>query len=51
MKDLSPKTESLGAGGAASVSLLPSPKAILARIVRKWYWCVLSLCGCLPQAY
>lgn len=51
MKDLSPKTESLGAGGAASVSLLPSPKAILARIVRKWYWCVLSLCVCLPLAY
>lgn len=51
MKDLSPKTESLEAGGAASVSLLPGPKAIVGRIVRKWYWCALSLCVCLPLAY
>lgn len=51
MKALSPKTESLDAGCAAPVSLLPSPKAILGRIVRKWYWCVLSLCICLPLAY
>ena len=51
MKDLSPKKESLDAGGAAPVSLLPSPRAIMGRIVRKWYWCVLSLCICLPLAY
>lgn len=51
MNDLSPKKESLDAVGAASVSLFPSPKAILGRIVRKWYWCVLSLCICLPLAY
>lgn len=51
MNDLSPKKESLDAGGAASVSLFPSPKAILGRIVRKWYWCVLSLCICLPLSY
>lgn len=51
MKALPSKTESLDDGGAAPVSLLPSPKAILGRIVRKWYWCVLSLCICLPLAY
>jgi len=51
MKDLSPKKESLDAGGAAPISLLPSPRAIMGRIVRKWYWCVLSLCICLPLAY
>lgn len=51
MKDLSSKKEFPDAGGAAQVSLLPSPKAIMGRIVRKWYWCVISLCVCLPLAY
>ena len=51
MNDLSPKKESLDAVGAASVSLFPSPKAILGRIVRKWYWCVLSLSICRPLTY
>lgn len=51
MKDLSSKKEFPDAGGAAQVSLLPTPKAIMDRIVRKWYWCVISLCVCLPLAY
>lgn len=51
MKSLSNKAESLDEGGAAQVSLFPSPKAIMGRIVRKWYWCVISLCICLPLAY
>ena len=51
MKDPSPKKEFPDAGGAAQVSLLPSPKAIMGRIVRKWYWCVLSLCIYQPLAY
>lgn len=51
MKSPSNKTESLDAGGSAAPSLLPSPRAILGRIIRKWYWCVLSLCVCLPLAY
>ena len=36
MKDLSPKKETLDVGGAAPASLLPSPRAIMGRIVRKW---------------
>lgn len=51
MKALSQKTESLDGGGSAPPSLLPSPKAIMGRIVRNWYWCVLSLAVCLPLAY
>lgn len=51
MKDLSSKKEFPDAGGAAQVSLLPSPKDVMGRIVRKWYWCVVSLCVCLPLAY
>lgn len=51
MKDLSSKKEFPDAGGAAQVSLLPSPKDVMGRIARKWYWCVVSLCVCLPLAY
>lgn len=51
MKSSLNKTEGPGAGDGVSLSLFPCPKAILSRIVRKWYWCVLSLCICLPLAY
>ena len=51
MKSSSPKPDSLETEGGASVSLFPSPRALLARIIRNWYWCLLSLCICLPLAY
>lgn len=51
MKASPNKAESLEPGGSASASVMPSPKAVLSRIARKWYWCVLSLCICLPLAY
>lgn len=45
------KKETEEAEDPPAPGMLPSPSAILARIVKKWYWCVLSLCICLPLAY
>ena len=45
------KSEPPDADVPAAPGMLPSPAAILARIVKKWYWCALSLCICLPLAY
>lgn len=52
MKPAPEKQESLDAGGGETApSLFPSPAAILNLVLRKWYWCVLSLCICVPLAY
>lgn len=53
MKPPSDQQDSLegGGAGAAASSLIPGPAAILNLVLRKWYWCLLSLCICLPLAY
>ncbi len=51
MNSLPLKTDPPGEASPATPSLLPSPSAIFARIVKNWYWCVLSLCVCVPLAY